>query len=441
MSVESKLIAMSALIPVYGISLHSDSADTHLMNYERNPNAPSNSESTDPKIKKKKKRVISPIAMKNKKHMMLSESEVTDSKYPIQVDNSMLIKSDSRERTLTNSNMQNGEVMLVDDVDKIYALKEFKILRKGKKIRTSRALEEARILSQLEHENIILHKDVFISGGLFYLVMEYAEKGDLGEQIEMRMEKGKTWSKAFIVRWFAMIVSGLTYLHSHQIMHIDIKPGNILVATDFVLKIADFGLARQMEGSELYADTQCGTRLYMCPEAVLQDEYSYSADVWAMGCVLFQLCMLKRPFEIVKTILKGPIPEIPHTLNGEDTKDLAIICNKMLDRQPKKRISCQDLNNLFQKSQNIKVRTDTSTTTDTLGTSSINFDSAQYLPASTTFQGGSESPSKKGSTNSLPAPRSLIDLDSNATTSHDKTHQSGAFYLDSQRTSSILANM
>eukprot|EP00398_MALV-I-01_sp_L67-1_P000165 gene165-29_t len=342
-------------------------------------------ESTQPKIsedKNKNKKQMSPITLKSNNLMMLSDSEVAKNG---------AVMSEKYEIIQELGEGSFGKVFLVrlvHDASKIYALKEFKILRKGKKIRTNRALEEATILSQLTHANIVHHKDVFVSGGLFYLVMEYAEKGDLGEQIEMRIEKGRTWKKAFIIHWFAQIVSGLAYLHSHNIIHRDIKPGNILVAKNFVLKIADFGLARQMEGSEIYANTQCGTRLYMCPEAMLQDDYSYSADVWAMGCVLYNLCLLKRPFEIIRTILKGPIPEIPHTLNGEDTQDLAIICNKMLVRDPKQRICCQDLDNLFQKSQKSE-------------------------------QGGLESASEKGSTTSIRASGTVTSY-----SSQDKTNSS-----------------
>ena len=136
-------------------------------------------------------------------------------------------------------------------------MKEFRHFRKRDKAKKQdeKALSEARILSRLAHVNIIKHVDAFLTNGMFYLVMEYAPKGDLAEQMQKQRNDKTSWTKAFILRWFAQIVTGLEYLHRNKIIHRDLKPQNILVAEDLILKIGDFGLARQLQGSELYANT------------------------------------------------------------------------------------------------------------------------------------------------------------------------------------------
>ena len=144
-------------------------------------------------------------------------------------------------------------------------MKEFKWVRKRfanvkseEKILKEKALSEASILSRLQHENIIKHVDVFLNQGLFYLVMEFAEEGDLALHIQkqkmlVRSKEGDAWTKAFIIRLFSQIVSGLNYLHRNKIMHRDLKPQNILVSQGFILKIADFGLAKQLQEDQMFA--------------------------------------------------------------------------------------------------------------------------------------------------------------------------------------------
>lgn len=151
------------------------------------------------------------------------------------------------------------------------------------------ALKEALILQPLRHEHIIQYKEMVPYNGGVYVVMELATGGDLRKQIKNQKEKGTPWSTSHIKDWFAQIVSGVKYLHDNQVMHRDLKPHNVLISEDSLLTIADFGLAKVMDEGTVNAVTRCGTRSYMSPQAQNGDKYTFSADVWSLGCILFEL--------------------------------------------------------------------------------------------------------------------------------------------------------
>lgn len=100
-------------------------------------------------------------------------------------------------------------------------------------------------------------------------------------------------------------------------------------AGTLVFKISDFGLAREMEEDQDYASTACGTRIYMAAEAH-GGKYTIFADMWSIGCILYELCMLTPPFTTTKysKIFSGAIPLIDEQSDkGQDWKPLRKLCN------------------------------------------------------------------------------------------------------------------
>ena len=97
---------------------------------------------------------------------------------------------------------------------------------------------------------------------------------------------------------FTQMCLALRYIHKEQhVVHRDLTPSNVMISTDGVVKLADFGLARQRMGANSVMDSVVGTVLYQCPEIIQHEQYGEKADVWSLGCILYQMAMLKPPFE------------------------------------------------------------------------------------------------------------------------------------------------
>ena len=138
-----------------------------------------------------------------------------------------------------------------------------------------------------------------------YLVMEFCNGGDLGNILSRYQRLPEAVIRAFLKQ----ITAGIGYLHSQHIIHRDLKPPNILVETDtkklitdlnldqIVLKIADFGLAKQMEKNQLL-QTGCGTMAYMAPEIMCNSKYDSKVDIWSVGVILYECITGKIPFEM-----------------------------------------------------------------------------------------------------------------------------------------------
>ncbi|NXS23067.1 STK36 kinase, partial [Mystacornis crossleyi] len=111
----------------------------------------------------------------------------------------------------------------------------------------------------------------------------------------------------------AQLISALYYLHSHRILHRDMKPQNILLGKDGVVKLCDFGFARAMSIHTMVLTSIKGTPLYMSPELVEERPYDHTADLWSVGCILYELFVGTPPFytnsifQLVSLIIKNPV--------------------------------------------------------------------------------------------------------------------------------------
>jgi len=155
---------------------------------------------------------------------------------------------------------------------------------------------EIQALAAISHPNIM---PIYVAGdwhGFPYYSMRYMPGGSLSKQLARF--SGKT---AEIVTLVRKVVSGLQVLHEAKIIHRDLKPHNILLDVNDEPVIADFGLAKWMDGSQLdltLTDSAVGTKYYMPPEQVAGDKENFGppSDVWALGVVLYELLAGQRPF-------------------------------------------------------------------------------------------------------------------------------------------------
>ncbi|HEV8121714.1 MAG TPA: serine/threonine-protein kinase, partial [Candidatus Polarisedimenticolia bacterium] len=186
-----------------------------------------------------------------------------------------------------------------------------------------RLAREARAVSAVEHPNIAALYDLGSENGLDYLVMQYVE----GETLAERLLRGPI-AVPEALRLAREIASGLEAAHERGILHRDLKPSNIKITPDGSTKLLDFGLAKTLEppapagapvdwSAAATALTQAGsiigTPRYMSPEQILGGIVDRRSDVWAFGCVLFEMLTSRRAFDgtTVAGALAATVREVP----------------------------------------------------------------------------------------------------------------------------------
>ena len=125
--------------------------------------------------------------------------------------------------------------------------------------------------------------------------MEHCDGGDLYTKINR--QRGRLLSEATVLGYFVQLCKAVQYIHDRKILHRDIKSQNIFVTRHKQLKLGDFGIARILNGPHDYARTCIGTPFYLSPEVWENKPYNSKSDLWAMGCVLYEMTTLKHAFE------------------------------------------------------------------------------------------------------------------------------------------------
>ena len=181
-------------------------------------------------------------------------------------------------------------------IDKqILVLKKIPFYQNENKANIEDAKNEARILKQLEYKYIVKCFDSFEENNSLNIVMEYCERGDLSSFLKEYKQKNKYLSENIIWKFFIQISLGLAYIHHHKILHRDLKTLNIFLTKNLDVKIGDLGVAKILQNT-LHAYTFIGTPFYLSPEICEEKPYNEKSDVWALGCILYELCTFKHPY-------------------------------------------------------------------------------------------------------------------------------------------------
>lgn len=178
----------------------------------------------------------------------------------------------------------------------IVALKKILIENMDAKAR-NKCLKEVRLLQSLNHPNIVAYLDSFIEGNELIIVFEWAESGDLKRQVRKAQERQVRFEERVIWKYFAQMCEAIRHMHERRIMHRDLKPANIFLTLNGTVKVGDLGLGREMSEHTVEAHSKVGTPLYMSPEVLRGDGYDFRSDIWSVGCLLYELAMLKSPFK------------------------------------------------------------------------------------------------------------------------------------------------
>lgn len=153
------------------------------------------------------------------------------------------------------------------------------------------------IRNNLKHPNIVRYLKTFKENENLYIVMELIDGSPLSQHLRSLKLREELWPEDKIWIYFIQIVLALKYLHKEKsIIHRDLTSNNIMLGENDKITITDFGLAKFKEEDCIKMRSVVGTMLYFCPEIIKNEPYNEKADIWAIGCVLYEMCCLEPPF-------------------------------------------------------------------------------------------------------------------------------------------------
>ena len=202
--------------------------------------------------------------------------------------------------------------------------------------------QEVRIMEQFKHPNIASVQEIVYSNDFIFIIMDYYKRGELFSYI---LNSGYL-SEMDIKKILKQLLEAVSYIHSKDISHRDIKPENILLDSDLVVKLADFGLCHETH-CNLLLNTPCGSPFYASPEIIENKPYDgKKSDIWSIGIVLFTMATGTLPWintnqqklfeEIIKVEINIPKLVSPPIQN---------LISLMIQKDPKLRPSAKELLN------------------------------------------------------------------------------------------------
>lgn len=250
--------------------------------------------------------------------------------------------------------------------------KEIDLQKFKSKEKRKLAIDEARIMSKLDHANIIKYFNSYIDGNMLIIEMEYAKNGTLAAYLASQTQ---LLDEQEVVVIFRQISSGLDYLHSKNIMHSDLSMANIFLTNDGFVKIGDFGIAQsnrrqenfengenklsnqielnnnksnkrqeKYQGSDFGA-THVGTLAYSSPERCLGSQIDLKCDIWSLGCILYELITSTQLFQgesltnLIMNITQVRYVQITRTISPL----LLSLFEQMIEKLPNDRPSASDV--------------------------------------------------------------------------------------------------
>ena len=190
--------------------------------------------------------------------------------------------------------------------------------------------------------------NAFYDDAKVYTVLELMDNGSVEDLVAKHAPDGGLKDERELGKLALQMLNGLNYLHRqcHQI-HRDLKPANVMLNSKGAVKITDFGITSQLLNTAGYASTFVGTTIYMAPERLNGDRYSYSSDIWSFGLIMLELASGKYPyptsssyFALLQSIMDQPSPGLPEGDCSDEFGEFVGIC---LDKVEGHRPAAKDL--------------------------------------------------------------------------------------------------
>ncbi|KAG5261172.1 hypothetical protein AALO_G00300870 [Alosa alosa] len=197
------------------------------------------------------------------------------------------------------------------------------------------------ILKSLQHPHVIGHQKSFKDGGTFYVLVDYFEE-NLSKKMKAKQERGEQFSEKESMDYFVKICMALKHLHSNNTVHRDIRPQNILFSEFGTVCLGELPEIKERAGVE---SDSTGELTNIPPEILKGDSYHDKSDIWSLGCLLYEMCMMKSAFttesavNLVPKILSGSYEPLPETFS----KSLHQLLSDVLQTDPELRPSAQEI--------------------------------------------------------------------------------------------------
>eukprot|EP00047_Mylnosiga_fluctuans_P017066 m.58485 g.58485 ORF g.58485 m.58485 type:complete len:467 (+) comp6905_c0_seq1:109-1509(+) len=230
-----------------------------------------------------------------------------------------------------------------------FVMKEIKVANKRE---LDEAKTEAELLSKFAHPNIIKYQEVIQTGSkVVNIVMEYAAGGDLLAKLNRRKMTHQHFTETEVLNWLTQLCEALSLVHAQGMMHRDIKLANMFLTLDDTVKLGDFGIARVLDANAINMSartcrTPVGTPMYMAPEVCGGSAYGQRADMWAIGCAMYELMTFNPAFNaqslegLMHRIKRGRYDENFPPIYSRALQDLV---HSLLKVNPQERPSIRDL--------------------------------------------------------------------------------------------------
>ncbi|CAD8151694.1 unnamed protein product [Paramecium pentaurelia] len=230
---------------------------------------------------------------------------------------------------------KNGQIMAVKQV----------FIQNQNDDKVKQLQKEIEMLSKLQHPNIVRYIGCEQKNQFINIFLEYVSGGS----VYTLLERFGCFKERLIKTYLKQILLGLSYLHAKNVIHRDIKGGNILIDNSGRCKLADFGSSKQL--NDITHDSIgsiCGTPNFMAPEVINQEQYGKKADIWSLGCTIIEMATGQPPYSEYKDAIAIMVkigkstkpPPIPEQLQSPEAKDFL---SKCLQIDPKQRATADEL--------------------------------------------------------------------------------------------------